>query len=145
MDERQNRSMNDSKKSAGEVVGLIAMLIGEGWGLIYRLAIVVIAIAFIVFLIKGCAANATLNEHSSCSQYEQADTDTQNKVLQQMMNAHNDHSSVEFARTNVELYCTIKGDNAPIDGVYSGGDVGQPPSQALHISTPRTALLGARP
>ena len=137
--------MNDSKKSAGEVVGLIAMLIGEGWGLIYRLALVILAIVFVVFFIKGCAANATLNEHSSCSQYEQADTDTQNKVLQQMMNAHNDHSSVEFARTDVELYCTIKGDNAPIDGVYSSGHVGRQPSQAFRTSAPRIALLGARP
>ena len=136
--------MNDSKKNAGEVVGLIAMLIGEGWGLIYRLALVILAIVFVVFFIKGCAANATLNEHSSCSQYEQADTDTQNKVLQQMMNAHNDHSSVEFARTDVELYCTIKGDNAPIDGVYSGGHISQQPPQALHTSAPRIALLGAR-
>lgn len=145
MDERQNRSMNDSKKSAGEVVGLIAMLIGEGWGLIYRLALVVLAIAFVVFFIKGCAANATLNEHSSCSQYAQADTDTQNKVLQQMLNAHNDHSSVQFARANVQLYCMIKGDNAPIDGVYSSGHVSQQPSQALHISAPGIALVSARP
>jgi hypothetical protein len=140
----QNSGQN-SGKSAGEVLGLIAVLIGEGWGLIYRLAIVVIAIAFIVFLIKGCAANATLNEHSSCSQYEQADTDTQNKVLQQMLDAHNDHSDIQFARTNVELYCTIKGDNAPIDGVYSGGHIDQQPSRALHGSAPSIALIAARP
>ena len=149
MDERQNRSMQNSGqnsgKSAGEVLGLIAGLIGEGWGLIYRLAIVVIAIVFVVFFIKGCAANATLNEHSSCSQFEQADTDTQNKVLQQMMDAHNDHESVDTARFSVGLYCQIKGDNAPIDGVYSSGHIGQPPSQALHGLAPSIALITAWP
>ena len=65
-----------------KTLDLIFGLISGAWGLIFKLALVVIAIVVIVGFIKSCTADATLSEQSSCQQFEQADTTTQDKVLQ---------------------------------------------------------------
>jgi outer membrane murein-binding lipoprotein Lpp len=124
-----------------KIVELIFEFISEAWGLIYKLALVILAIVVIVAFIKGCAANATLNEHSSCQQFQQADTATQDKVLQDMMAAHHDQGSVSVTRFSVTLYCNVHDDNSPIDGIYNSSNAGQQSAQALHISAPLTALV----
>lgn len=119
-----------------EILDLIFGLISEAWGLIFKIALVVIAIVVVVGFIKGCTANATLSEHSSCQQFEQADTTTQDKVLQDMIVAHHSYDGLSLTRLSVTLYCNVHDDNSPIDGVYSGGNVGKQPAQALHMSAP---------
>lgn len=114
--------------------GYILAFINGAWGLIFKLAIVILVIVGIVAFIQSCTANATLSEHSSCQQFEQADTDTQNKVLQDMLNAHHDQSGLSVTRFSVTLYCETHDDSSPIDGVYDGGNVGQFPAQALHTA-----------
>jgi hypothetical protein len=117
------------------VAGLVLVLdlISSAWDLILKIAFVIFVVALAVGFIKSCAGGG-LNEHSSCQQFQQADSSAQNKVLQDMMTAHHDQSSVSTARFSVTLYCNIYGGSAPIDGVYSSGDLGQQPAQALHIS-----------
>ena len=124
-----------------ETLALIFAFISEAWGLIVKVALVILAIVVIVGFIKSCTANATLSEHSSCQQFGQADTTTQDKVLQDMIAAHHSQDSVSVTRFSVTLYCNVHDDNSPIDGVYSGGNVGQQPPQALHISVPLMALV----
>ena len=119
---------------------IIVGLLGEGWNLILKLAVVIFVIFLVVGFIRSCSANATLNEHSSCQQFAQADTDTQNKVLQDMMNAHGDHESIQTARFSVTLYCNVYGDSAPIDGIYGSGLNSQRSASAMHVSTPQMAL-----
>jgi hypothetical protein len=127
-----------------KTAALIFAFISEAWGLLFKLAIVILVIAGIWIFISNYFANATLNEHSSCKQFEQADTSTQNKVLQDMMTAHHDQGSVSTALFSLTLYCDTHDQNSPIDGIYSGGNVGQQPAQALHISTPLKALVYSR-
>ncbi|HEU5374400.1 MAG TPA: hypothetical protein VFV38_03090, partial [Ktedonobacteraceae bacterium] len=80
----------------------------------------------VVGLVKSCSANATLNEHSSCNQFAQADTATQDKVLQDMMAAHPDtQDSLTLTRASVTLYCDVHDGNSPIDGIYGDGYSGQ--------------------
>jgi hypothetical protein len=43
---------------------------------------------------KKFLANATLSERSSCQQFEQADTITQDEVLQDMIASHHSYDSV---------------------------------------------------
>jgi hypothetical protein len=71
-------------------LGLVFGLINGVRSLIFKLAIVILVIVGIVAFINSCATNASLNEHSSCQQFEQADSTTQNTVLQNMMAAHHD-------------------------------------------------------
>jgi hypothetical protein len=123
-----------------KILSLIFDLISEAWGLILKGALVILAIVVIVGFIKSCTANATLSEHSGCQQFEQADTTTQDKVLQDMIVAHHSQSSVSVTRFSVTLYCNVHDDNSPIDGIYGSGNVGQQSAQALHISTPLMAL-----
>jgi hypothetical protein len=86
-----------------------------------------------VAFVKSCATNATLNEHSSCGQFQQADADTQNRVLQDMMAAHHDQGSISTTRASLTLYCALYGDSAPIDGIYgSGGSVGPRSAHPLY-------------
>lgn len=120
---------------------LIADLISGIWGLIFKLALVILAIVAVVAIINSCSANATLSEHSSCQQFDQADATTQNKVLQDMMTAHHDQGDISTVRFSLTLYCNMYGGSSPIDGIYSGGNVEQQPAQALHISAPLLALL----
>lgn len=88
-------------------------------------ALVILAIVVIVGFIKSCTANATLSEHSSCQQFGQADTTTQDKVLQDMMAAHHSQGSVSVTRFSVTLYCNVHDDNSPIDGIYNSSNVSQ--------------------
>lgn len=105
-----------------KIVVLILDFISEAWSLIFKLALVIIAIVVVVGFIRSCTANATLNEHSSCSQFGQADTTTQNNVLQQMMVSHHDQQgSVALTRASVSLYCDFHDNSSPIDGIYSAG------------------------
>ena len=121
--------------------GLVLAFISEAWGLLFKLAIVILVIAGIWIFISNYFANATLSEHSSCKQFEQADTSTQNKVLQDMMTAHHDTGSVSTTVFSLTLYCDTHDQNSPIDGIYSGGNVGHQPAQALHIRAPLMALM----
>lgn len=123
-----------------KILALIFGLISEVWGLIFKGALVILAIVVVVGFIRSCSANATLSEHSSCNQFEQADASTQNKVLQDMMISHHSQDSVSVTRFSVTLYCNVHDENSPIDGIYGSGNVGQQPAQALHISTPLMAL-----
>lgn len=101
----------------------VLMAIADLWGLIYKVAIVIIAIVAIVAFVRSCAANASLDEHSSCQQFEQADTATQDIVVQNMQQAHNDTSGVYTAIFSIKLYCSVHGDNAPIDGIYNASHI----------------------
>lgn len=111
-------------------------LISGAWGLVVKLAIVIVAIVIVVAFVRSCAANATLNEHSSCQQFEQADASTQDKVLQDMMAAHHDQGDISLTMASVTLYCDTHDDNAPIDGIYDGSNVGQP-AQTLGVPARR--------
>ena len=113
---------------------LIIELISDAWGLIWKGALVIIVIVAIVGFLKACAANATLSEHSSCQQFQQADTTTQDKILQDMLSAHHSNGSVSAIRLSVGLYCEFHNDNSPIDGIYNSSNIGQQSAQALHIS-----------
>lgn len=108
-----------------DVLVSIFGLISEGWNLIFKLALVIIAIVVVVGVVKSCAANATLNEHSSCQQFAQADTATQNKVLQDMLNARGDKSGIVTARFSVTLYCDVHDPDSPIDGIYNSSSISQ--------------------
>lgn len=108
-----------------KAIALIFDLIGAAWGLVFKLAIVVIVIVFLWSFINSCATNASLSEHSSCSQFEQADSTTQNKVLQDMLTAHHDQSGISTVQFSVTLYCNVHDSNSPIDGVYNSSNVGQ--------------------
>ncbi len=125
-----------------KTVALIFGLISEAWGLIFKGALVILAIVVVVGFIRSCSANATLSEHSSCQQFAQADASTQNKVLQDMVVAHHDQGGVSIAHFPVTLYCDTHDQSSPIDGVYSAGNVDQQPAHALHISAPLMALQG---
>lgn len=123
-------------------LAVTAFAISSVWDFIYKAAIVIVVIVGIVYFLRGCAANATLNEHSSCGQFEQADSSTQDQVLQQMMTAHHDQvGSFELTRASLTLYCDVYGSNAPIDGIYgSGGSGGSiAPRQVLLPASPRAA------
>lgn len=124
-----------------KVLVLILDLISGAWSLIFKVALVIIAIVVVVGFINSCSANATLSEHSSCKQFAQADTTTQNKVLQDMIVAHNSQSSVSLVRFSVTLYCNLHDGSSPIDGIYNSSNVGQRPAQALHISAPPIAIV----
>lgn len=119
-----------------KTLAFIFDLISGTWGLIVKISLVVIAFVIIVGFIKSCAANATLSEHSSCQQFEQADTATQDKVLQDMMTAHQSQDSISLTRFSVTLYCDTHDDNAPIDGIYNGGNIGQQWAQFVEESSP---------
>ena len=120
--------------------GLLALAVaGELTRIIYRLVIAGLVIVGLIVLVVSCANNASLNEHSSCQQFAQADSSTQDKVLQDMMNAHNDHESIQLARASLNLYCDVYGGSAPIDGIYGGGDVAPQSGQALHAVKPAIA------
>lgn len=108
-----------------KTLALIFDFISDAWGLIVKVALVILAIVVIVGFLKSCAANATLSEHSSCQQFEQADTTTQDKVLQDMMAAHHSQGSVSVTRFSVTLYCNVHDDNSPIDGIYNSSNVSQ--------------------
>jgi hypothetical protein len=97
---------------------LIFGLISGAWGLVFKLALIVIAIVYVVGFIKTFTANATLDERSSCQQFQQAAAATQDKVFQDMMNAHNDHGSLSLTRTSVTLYCDFHASSSPIDAVF---------------------------
>ena len=114
-----------------KVLAIIFGLISEAWSLIFKIALVIIAIVVVVGFIKGCAANATLNEHSSCQQFQQADTTTQDEVLQDMMVAHHTIDGLSTTRFSVNLYCQFHDSNSPIDGVYNSSKVGEQSSLAL--------------
>ena len=124
-----------------KILALIFGLVSEAWGLIFKLAIVIVVIVGIWGFINSRIANATLSEHSSCQQFEQADASTQNKVLQDMMVSHHDQGSITLTRLSLTLYCNVHDGNSPIDGIYSSGNVSQQPAQALHISAPLMALV----
>lgn len=117
-----------------KILVLILDFISEAWGLIFKVALVIIAIVVVVGFIQSCSANATLSEHSSCKQFAQADTTAQNNVLQNMMVSHHDQGSVSVTGSSVLLYCEFHDDSSPIDGIYNGGNVGQQPAQALHTT-----------
>ena len=108
-------------------------LIGGAWRLILGIGVVL----FVVFLIRGCVTSATLNEHSSCGDFAQASSDDQNRALQDMRAAHHDTSSIQATRVSLNLYCTIYGDSAPIDGIYGDGSnssIGPQRAEARHGS-----------
>ena|SRR5579884_878570 len=115
------------------------LIIGTG-NFIYKLAIVIIVGVAIWAVVSTCASNATLSEHSSCQQFEQADTSTQDKVLQQMMSAHNDRGSLSLTRFSLTLYCNTHDPNSPIDGIYSSGNADRQSVPALYMS--RSTLSG---
>ncbi len=124
-----------------KTLAIIADLITGAWGLIFKLALVVIAIALAVSFIHSCGSGLT--EHSSCQDYQQASTDAQNKVIEDMIAAHGgSKNSFATTRASVELYCTFHAPDSPIDGIYSSGQVGQPLAQVLrqgirvHIHVP---------
>ena len=116
-----------------KVAALIFGLISEAWSLLFKIALVIIAIVVVVGFIRGCAANATLSEHSSCQQFAQADTTTQNQVLQDMMTAHHSQGGITLERDSVILYCQFHDSSSPIDGIYNSSHLEQP-AQALHIA-----------
>lgn len=108
---------NSSAKMSGLEVALA--LLFELPGLIK--GILVIGVIIVVIVTVTNLNNGGLTEHSSCQQFEQADSDAQNKVLQQMMAAHNDPSSnIGETRFSLTLYCNVMGPSAPIDGIYNG-------------------------
>lgn len=113
-----------AKKSVtgGEVVGLIADLIGGTWNLLVSAAVIIVVVVGGIAFIKS-HFGSSLNEHSTCQQFEQADASAQDKVLQDMITAHGGHDSVTTARFSVNLYCSIYGGGAHIDGVYGSGYV----------------------
>lgn len=106
-----------------KTVALIFGAISEIWSLLFKLAIIIIVIVGIWVFVSSRIANATLSEHSSCQQFEQADTNTQNKVLQDMITAHHDIDGLTLTRFSVTLYCDTHDSSSPIDGVYNGGHV----------------------
>lgn len=108
---------SSSAKMSGLEVALALLL--ELPGLIK--GILVIGVIIVVIVAVTNLNNGGLTEHSSCQQFEQADSDAQNKVLQQMMAAHNDPSSnIGETRFSLTLYCNVMGPSAPIDGIYNG-------------------------
>ena len=108
-----------------KALALIFGTINGIWSLIYKLAIVIIVGVGIWAFVNSCVANATLSEHSSCQQFQQADTNTQNKVLQDMITAHHDIDGLTLTRLSVTLYCDTHDSSSPIDGIYNGGHVDQ--------------------
>lgn len=116
-----------------KVAALIFGFISEAWSLLFKIALVIVAIVVVVGFIRGCATNATLSEHSSCQQFAQADTTTQNNVLQDMMTAHHSQGGVALERDSVILYCQLHDSSSPIDGIYNSSNVEQP-AQALHTA-----------
>jgi hypothetical protein len=113
--------------TAGDVFELIFGLISTGWGLLTTGVVVIVVIVVAVGFIQGLAAGVTLNEHSSCQQFEQADSGAQTRVLQDMMRAHNTPSDEpQTTRLSLNLYCSVYGPSAPIDGIYGSGNSGQP-------------------
>ncbi len=127
-----------SKDSMGmNILVLIVALFGELTSSVYRIAVVILVIVGAAALINSCAANATLNEHSSCQQFANASSSAQDGALQSMMTAHNDHSTISGARASVTLYCDLYGGNAPIDGIYSGGNIHQPITAARFVIAAR--------
>ena len=63
--------------------------------------------------------------------------DDQNRALQDMRAAHHDTSSIQATRVSLNLYCTIYGDSAPIDGIYGDGSnssIGPQRAEARHGS-----------
>ena len=119
-------------------VQVILALISGAWGLIAGAATIIIVVIGGIAIISNITASATLTEHSSCQQFEQASSDAENKVLQEMMASHHDTSSVQEARFSLNLYCNVEGPSAPIDGIYGRGSVGTQPVAALDIRSPLT-------
>lgn len=101
-------------------------------------------IVFCVGLVRGVFSNATLNEHSNCQQFGEADSDAQTRVLQDMMKAHNTPSDeLQTTRASVTLYCYVHGSGAPIDGIYGSGFMNPSETQrgyANSLAMPRRAL-----
>jgi hypothetical protein len=118
-----------------KTLALIFDFISDAWGLIFKLALVILAIVVVVGFIKSCTTSATLSEHSSCQQFEQADTTTQDKVLEDMMAAHHSRGSVSVTRFSVKLYCTVHDDNSPIDGIYNSSNVSQQSALTPTVTT----------
>ena len=115
-----------------KIISLIFDLINGAWSLIFKVALVIIAIVVVVGFVSSCMTNATLSEHSSCKQFEQADTTTQDNVLRDMMTAHNNQGSLSTTRFSVTLYCNVHDENSPIDGIYNSSNVDQARFLALN-------------
>lgn len=106
-------------------LALAAILFEGGWNLIRNLALIIGGILILGTIIGHLGVG--LSEHSSCQDYEQADSGAQTKVLQDMMAAHGTPADeLQGTRVSVELYCAVYGGSAPIDGIYSGGKTGSP-------------------
>lgn len=126
-------------KKSESIVGIVFGLISGTWSLLFKLAIVILVIVGIVSYISSCANNASLSEHSSCQQFEQADSSTQDKVLQDMLTAHHDTLGLSTIRLSVGLYCNLHDPNSPIDGVYNSSHLGQQPALAVYMHVPAIA------
>ncbi len=117
----------------------ILVFIRDAWGPIFKGTLVMIALVGVLGLTTSCSSS--LNEHSSCQDYDQADTNTQNQVLQDMMTAHGTQGSLTVTRLSVELYCGTHDSSSPIDGIYSSGNIGAQPAQALRLAAPLARSL----
>jgi hypothetical protein len=115
------------------LLGLL-FAINSLWDFIYRLAIVAGIIILIVVFISSCANNMGLNEHSSCQQFQQADSSTQDNVVQAMEQAHGDTTPPGIVIGSIDLYCDVYGSNAPIDGIYGNGGGDVKPQQRRNVS-----------
>lgn len=126
-----NRPAAQSTTGAGDVIKVILALIGGGWNLLVSIAIGVIVIAVGFTVIKGWISGSSLNEHSTCSQFQQASSSDQDEVLQSMIASHGGHDSLTTARFSVNLYCNLYGGSAHIDGIFgNGGSLESQPSEA---------------
>lgn len=83
--------------------------------------IIGLAVIVVVVVAVHSATSPSLTEHSTCQQFQQADSDAQTTVLQTMMQAHNTPSDqLQTTRFSLNLYCNVYGPSAPIDGIYNG-------------------------
>lgn len=117
---------------------VIAALFGELTRSVYRIAIVILVLVGVVALVNSCVSNATLSEHSSCQQFNQASASAQDQVLQAMLTAHHSQDGIAAERASLNLYCAFSGDNAPIDGIYGSGKTRQPTRLVLSVPVLRT-------
>lgn len=91
---------------------------------IVPVGLIVLAVLFIIGLIMVGIQRlraGSLTEHSLCSQYNQASTDTQNAVIGNMLFDHRQNSGPQFVdieRISVNAYCDGY-PNQPIDGVLN--------------------------
>lgn len=125
-----------------KTIAIIIGAISEIWSLLFKIAIVIVVIVGIWAFINSRIANATLNERSSCQQFQQADTATQNKVLQDMMTAHHDTTGLALTRFSVTFYCNVHDGSSPIDGVYSSGHVDRQLAEAIYRAADGSDVFG---